>query len=138
MRGVYLICILLALPFLAAIGHDIYLAVNVEELTVKEPTLSDLGWLWVNYHPPSYNWALANTDPQVWQNYVAPLLRQTAVVVTGVPAATLYAVLFVLRLFAFWPFTDATPVFGKRARLQKGKGAFGRKTPAGRMKYKRK
>ena len=93
------ICFLLALPALAVLGHDVYMA-----FFAKQPPggshpfqLSDLGWLWVTYEPATYKWALGQVSAATWARMIDPVLRQTALVVALAPAVLGYAVLAVMK-----------------------------------------
>ena len=124
MRGVFFFCFLMALPALAVAGHDIYLAFNKDDLEVIQPFLfSDVGWLWVNYAPESFDWMQKNMDPAVKQAFIDPLNEQTAILAAAVPALAVYALLFVMRLFAWWPFTEEAPIIG-RTKIKKGDYTF--------------
>lgn len=137
MRGVILLCFFLALPPLAVLGHDLYMAYG-EEIDLTQPfKQSDLGWLWVTYQPETYNWARGQASPETWEEYVSPVLRQKALTVTAAPALAVYPLLVVLRIIGLWPFSGS----GLLARGRKVKSDFvlpGDDKKQGPYKYKRK
>ncbi len=136
MRAILLLCFLLALPPLAAIGHDLYMAYGVEDAEgVFE--FSDLGWIWVNYGAETYNWAQQNLDNVMWGAFIDPVLRQTALIVTLVPALILYTVLGLFKVLGIWPFSGAGIRFGRKKT--DGKFQFKEGSQKGtQTKYKRK
>lgn len=141
MRDFALPAFVLALPALAALGHDIYMAYNNTQLAVTERFyLSDLGWLWVNYHPETYNWALENTDEVVWNGIVDPVLQGSAFYVLGAPFAAFVVILLFLKIFGLGPFEGQGLRFslGGGSRRKKDGFAFGGGGAKGRTKYKRK
>ncbi|MCB9988042.1 MAG: hypothetical protein H6868_01765 [Rhodospirillales bacterium] len=133
-----LICFLLALPFLAVLGHDVYIAYGRAEedymMILETFQWSDLGWLWVQYAPDSYDWVKASLNPAVWEGVVGPLLEQTAALVFAVPALVVYVYLIVAKLVGLWPYNGDAAL----ARKSKGNYAFDRTDkPKGSFKYKR-
>lgn len=135
MRGVHLFCFLLILPALAVLGHDIYLAFFSEDTPDGQPfQLSDLGWLWVQYGPETYDWAKMALDEETWTNIVEPLLTQTSIVAAIVPAAIIYALLVLCKIIGIWPFRgEGLNLLGKA-----GRDSGSVKKAKGPMKYKRK
>lgn len=137
MRGIALLCFLLAVPFLAALGHDIYITYQNQDFT-QPLKFSALGYLWVHYGPESYKWAEANIDKGTWTHIQTWLLEQRTVVVTAVPALAVYALLLVLKLLHLPPFSDGARFFsGKKSKDSDFtfSGAADKKT---KLKYKRK
>lgn len=101
MRGMYLIGFVLALPPLAALGHDLYLAYGQEgtAIDLEQPFhFSDIGWLWKTYALDSFDSMKESVDPQTWQNWIRPVLEQTAVVATGLPFAIFFATMLTLKV----------------------------------------
>jgi len=143
MRGVTLICILLALPVLAVLGHDVYYAINKSEIGLDntfqqaQDRFSALGWLWVKYAPQFYDLVRTSVDQDIWIKYVTPVLRQKAILVTAVPALTVYALLGVLKFFGLYPFAGNGII--NIARRKKSSYAVDPLSPKGKaMKYRRK
>ena len=139
MRDYYLLCFLVAIPALAVLGHDVYLAYSSEEMDFAEKFyLSDLGWLWVTYGPDTYNWAIANIDESLWKGFVDPLLQQSAFYVAAAPAVSVYFILVLMKLFGLGQFESGG------GKLFSGKGSksdfsFREDAPAKKStRYKRK
>ncbi len=136
MRGLTILCFLLALPALAALGHDIYITYQDQDYT-RAMMFSDVGFLWVEYWPEGYKWAQDNIDQEYWDGFLTPLLEQTTVIVAAAPAVLVYILLLFLKLFNLPPFSDGTKTFGKYGK----KGAFsfsGGDKSKGKFRYKRK
>lgn len=139
MRDFVILAFILALPAFAVLGHDIYMAYNNTALDVGERFyLSDLGWLWVKYEPNSYNFVIESTDPEIWNNFIDPILRESALYVALVPLAILLGVVFVLKLFGLGVF-EGQGIFAPRIKQKKG-GDFSFSGRGGKKqaKYKRK
>lgn len=141
MRDLYLIAFILALPALAVLGHDVYLAYNNTQLDVTERFyLSDLGWLWVTYHPSSYHWAMDNVDPTLWHSVVDPLLQTSALYVLGAPFAAFVVIVTILKIFGIGPFEgNGLNMTMFNAKYKKKKDfSFGAGDKHKKTKYKRK
>ena len=141
MRSLYLLFFLLAMPALAALGHDIYMA-----YTGKLPggsnalQLSDVGWLWTTYEPESFKWARQNADPLLWKGYIDPLLEQTAAIVAAFPAVVVLTLIVLFKMIDMVPGAASAQVRMTRLRNKKG-FAFSEaqgKGKGGKARYKRK
>ncbi len=139
MRDHYLLAFVLALPALGVLGHDVYLAYNNTLLPLEERFyLSDVGWLWKEYSPDTYQWALDNTDPVMWTAFIDPVLQGSAFYVFGAPFAIFVVVMLFMKIFGLGPFEGHGMHVPMGASSRKGKGfAFGG-GGKGRTKYKRK
>jgi hypothetical protein len=141
MRGVFLFCFLLALPVLAAAGHDIYktyMAFEEGDWAFGQPLrFYEVGKLWVDYGPETYDWARENIEPERWESYVDPVLRQPALLVTALPAGISYAALIILKLLGLWPFSGSG-LFKGKSKEKKGFAFGGTDKKSGPIKYKRK
>lgn len=146
MRGFFFfLCFLFTLLAAAGIGHDIWHAANepkgLEGIDFSQPLpFSDLGWVWKTYSIESYNWAHGNVDKTAWDTYIDPILKQKTALVTAVPAAIMYALMFILKLFGWWPFEGQGWLFSKQQFFKKSKD-YTFKDPLGKkakkFKYKR-
>lgn len=135
MRGIFLLCFVLLIPALAALGHDLFITYQDQDFT-KPMMFSDLGYLWTHYEPGSYKWARENIDQSTWDSTLTPLLEQTSVIAAFVPAGAVYILLLILKLLNLPPFSD-----GVRVGKGKKKGDFSYKNSdksKGRFKYNRK
>jgi len=136
MRGISILCFLLAVPALAALGHDIYIVYQDQDFT-KAMMFSDVGFLWTEYGPESYKWAQSNLSKETWDGILTPLLEQTTVLVAAAPALLVYGILLFLKIFNMPPFSDGTKTFG--GSRKRGSFSFsGGDKSQGKFKYKRK
>lgn len=135
MRGLSILCFLLILPILGALGHDIYVTYQDQDFS-KTMMFSDVGYLWTNYEPDTYKWAQKNVDQGTWDHVLTPILEQTSVVVAAVPALVTFSILILLRIFNLPPFRSDVSV---KPGHRKGRFGFGSGDKGtGKMKYKRK
>lgn len=125
---VKIFCFLIALPALAAIGFDIYMAYEEIEagsnasFRPDSPTpfkFTQIGWLWQTYSPDSFAWAKDAIDPDTWKSMILPVLRSYAIILTAGIAAFFYILLFILYKLGTWPFSGSGGLF---ARGPKEKG----------------
>lgn len=85
----------LLLPFFAALGHDVYVNhlsddKKIRELKrfqvdVEEFQVSDLGWVWKEYSPDSFDTFRASIDPDKWNEDIDPVLQMPTMVVSILP-----------------------------------------------------
>lgn len=131
MRGVHLFMFILALPALAALGHDAYLFYMNQD---KGFELAAAGFIWTKYHPESYRWTVEATSPDYWP-YINEILAQKAVLVGAAFAGFFYVILGILKVLGVWPFAEeAVKTFSGNRRADE---ILGDKKSA-RFKYKRK
>ena len=139
----FFLCFLFALPALGAMGFDIYFSFFSEDNPLPNTfQLSQVGWLWRTYEPESFAWAKTNLDPYFWETFVIPALHQPAVVVAAVPAAILYAFLFLVKLISMLQLGRIPVLLGFKPKNPTEKGSFSFKAdldkkPKTRIKYKR-
>jgi hypothetical protein len=132
MRGLVILCFLLALPPLAVLGHDVYLAYYGPDMKPDHAIqLSDVGWLLKTYTPDAHQWLVDNTDKDVWDKYVGPLLEQTALFVALPPFLLAAFITLVIKL------VNWRPAGGGKFKGKKSGIAFGEEK-GGKTKYKRK
>ena len=130
MRALSMLLFIFLLPFLGALGHDIYLSFKEQDFT-KPMMFSDVGYLWTQYLPDSYKTAKDEIAPETWDAYVAPFLEQTTLVVTAIPLVLLFIAIVAIKFVN-------TSTFAPKG---KGKGfAFNSGGETGKTKfhYKRK
>lgn len=132
MSGVRFVCFLLALPLLAALGHDAY--VYYESAYQKGENLpfrlSDIGYIWKTYSPGTLELVKQSVLEDTWKGWVVPLLELPSVLVGGGFAGIGYAILTALWLFGVWPFEKLSVYKRDNFSLSRDK-----KAP---FKYKRK
>ncbi len=113
--GIKAFLIILLLPFLAGVGHDVYLNYFSDDEKIKQAKrlqinpedflASDLGWVWENYHPASMEMARDMVDPEKWQSDVDPILQLPAMVVGIVPFMLGLIYSFLAFILGIWPFS---------------------------------
>lgn len=132
MRGVHFFIFLVALPALAALGHDAYLFYLNQD---KGFEMAALGFIWTKYHPDSYRWTVEATEPMGYWPYINLILAQKAALVGAAFAGFFYVILLILKILGLWPFNEPNlSGFSGNRRVDEVLG--GKK--AGRFKYKRK
>ncbi len=113
--GVRVWIFLLLLPFLAAIGHDLYASYYApEEIRTRvvehydiDPgayKISDAGYLLVTYAPETFETLRASVGPERWMKWVDPILRLYTFVVALIPLAVFLTWLLISRILDVWPF----------------------------------
>lgn len=117
MRGVHLFMLVVAIPAIVALGHDIYLfTINYGFESLPNSILANekgagthfatLGFIWTEYNPESYKMVVKSVSSGTWA-IIDLFLTQKAFVVGVFFAAFFYFVLAVLRGLKLWPFADA-------------------------------
>ena len=77
-----LVAILLAsIPMLAALGHDFYLLQLHPE---KGFEFSDLGFIWIKYHPESYKQAIEAVPTEYWEIINTALTQEAFYIGTAI------------------------------------------------------
>lgn len=146
MRGtILLISFILLLPAFAVLGHDLYMAYGdsdekieqLKELDIDPGvfSMSDVGRLWIAYAPDSLNTVRANVSLGTWENFIAPLMEQTAFLVALIPLLFFYLITAIFWLLGLGPYS------GTRALKKAGKSDFSvyeRHNKKGPAKYGRK
>jgi len=138
MRVLYILCVIFSLPFLAVLGHDLYMSYNNPNLDINNPVMfSDLGWLWLQYNEEGYRWTRANVDAAIWSDIIDPLLEQRAILITIIPVAFFVGLIILFKIIQMGPWNANVRL---RGRSGSGKDfSFREKAAAkGRTKYKRK
>lgn len=145
MRGVHFFMLLVLVPAILALGHDIFLFTqngSVNELTTTiqdqdegvRTLFSDLGFVWTEYHPESYKQTVEALEPEQWAK-INKVLAHKAVLVGLAFAGMFYVLLFILKLFGAWPFRGTQ---GERIAANKSVDDILKKGSGKKMKYKRK
>ena len=148
MRGVHGFMVMVALPALLALAHDIFLFVTrggtVDTLQETlgadaEPGVKSLfatlGWIWTHYSKESYKWVVENTSETVWA-YINALLTQKAFFVGLGFAGFFYVILGIMKIFGAGPFSESGKSFGSgNKRID---AVLNKKQKPSKFKYKRK
>jgi len=142
MRDFFLPGFILSTPALAVLGHDIYIAYNNTELEGTDRFyLSDIGWLWTEYAPSSYDWVLSAVDETTWNGFIDPLLQQSAIYLASAPLVIFTIILLIMKIFGLGSFEGEglkVPGITKTKLNKKGDYSFSGDKSKSRAKYKRK
>ena len=140
MRDHLVIIFILAMPALAVLGHDIYLAYNQTDIQSAERFFfSDLGWLWTEYSPETYNWVINNADAIVWNGFIDPLLDETAFFICIAPLSAFLFILIFMKIFGIGAYEGQGLFRSSGSKMKKGDFSFDKgKQVASKAKYKRK
>ena len=113
--GAKVLLFFLFIPFLAGIGHDVYLNYFSDDEKIKtvkrlqiDPEAflpSDLGWIWEEYHISSMDLARTMVEPEIWKEQVDPILQLPTMVVGAVPLALGIVFLLISFILGVWPFS---------------------------------
>lgn len=152
--GVKLWIFLLLLPFLAAIGHDIYASyyapdeernklIQYYDIDPEAYKISDAGYLLVTYAPSAYDAMRETVGPERWSKWVDPILQLYTFVVALFPLAIFLTWLFISRILDVWPFMGNNIRATKRTPSQNSQSSdrlnqiSKRNSEKGKFKYKR-
>lgn len=133
----------LLIPFLLAIGHDIYANYWLDEERKArleafdiDPTAyqsSDIGYLFTEYLPNFYISAKETIPEQQWRTWVDPLLQQYTFVVAGIPAVILSLWLLIARILDSGPFSGG----GRRKEEKNAPPSSSLRKSGDSLKFKR-
>jgi hypothetical protein len=100
---------LLILPFLAAVGHDLYINYYLDEdklrdlqnlrPSLKDFLISDLGWVWNKYAPTGMEIFKDTVQPGTWENIFLPILQKPTMLITAIPFAALFVLNMIIKIF---------------------------------------
>ena len=133
MRTLSILMFVFMIPFLGALGHDLYVTYKDQDFA-KPMMFSDIGYLWTTYEPTSFEWTKQNVEPSTWTGFLTPALEQTTVVVTGIPVALIGLLMLLMKFIDF-----STLMASKKPGRGKGfafKGGLDKKQQ--KFDYKRK
>lgn len=138
MRPLIMIAVLLSLIPLTVLGHDLYMAYGQDdEIDLGKPFhLSYVGWLWETYAPDSFRSFRANIDPETWAKWIRPVMEQSALLVSVIPPAILFATALLVKLGAKLVFMIR--MHGAGPNKAAARPAVALKKENVRLKYKRK
>lgn len=96
MRALQILCFILAIPFLAALGHDAY--ITYQDQNYDQPMkFSQVGWLLQTYAPDSLGITKDSVEPTTWDTVITPVLKMRTVILTGVPFLGTLALILLLK-----------------------------------------
>ena len=138
------IIFILFIPFLAAVGHDIYMnyfstpekikQVERLQIDIDGYVMSDTGWIWHEYSKDTINAVRDAVPTEIWDSYINPILELPTMLVCGIPLVL--AILFLVISFAL-----GVGPFAHRGKMRKQKPddfAVYRKAEEKRVKFNRK
>lgn len=106
---------ILLIPFLAGLGHDLYLNYFSDKQKIEQVKrlqidpekflASDLGWIWENYFPASMETARGMVEPEIWQLQVDPILQMPTIIVGIIPFFIGCVFLLLAFVLGVWPFS---------------------------------
>ncbi len=111
--GAKTLLVILLIPFLAGLGHDVYFNYFSDDEKVREIKalridpekflVSDLGWVWNEYSPNTMETARTMMEPETWVSKLDPVLQLPTMIVGLIPwAITLIYISFAF-LCGIWP-----------------------------------
>ena len=111
--GAKTLLVLLLIPFLLALGHDIYFnyfsddekirEVKAMRIDPEEFLISDAGWVWNEYAPSSMESARMSFEPETWRSKIDPILQLPTMVVGLIPWAFAATYLLIAYILGIWP-----------------------------------
>jgi hypothetical protein len=112
--NVKLFLFILAMPFLAAVAHDVYLnnfsspekIAQVKRLNIDPDNfeMTDLGWVWLKYSPESYQVIREAVSSYNWKDYISPALSMSTIIISSIPLIFGLIVTILMWLFGIGPF----------------------------------
>lgn len=127
--GAKTLLLILFIPFLLGLGHDIYFNYFSDEEKIKETkslrvnpkefSVSDAGWLWKEYSPASMKVVHDTMEPETWKKFINPILQLPTMVVGLIPWATTLAYLLFAQLAGFWPCANSPVLFRRKTKTEK-------------------
>lgn len=135
---------ILFIPFLAAVGHDVYLnyfstpekmkEVERLQINVDEYVISDTGWIWHEYSKETMNAARGSVTAEVWDSYINPILELPTMMIFGIPLGLYIIFLIVTFALGVGPFAHR----GKMRKQKPDDFAVYRKAEEKKVKFNRK
>lgn len=124
--GAKTLLVLLLIPFLLGLGHDIYFnyfsddekirAVKALRINPEEFLISDAGWVWNTYSPTTMETARDTIAPDTWASKIDPILQLPTMVVGLIPWAVVLLYLSFAWLVGIWPCESRISLFNKRPK----------------------
>ena len=88
----------------AALGHDYYI---YTEGMVETFQFAQIGWIWKTYHVQSLDslyFALADSQPMIWNAFINPLLAQPALYVASAPLVIYWSIVLIMWIGGYGTF----------------------------------
>ena len=139
--------VLMLIPFLLGLGHDIYFnyfsddekiaEIKAMRVDPKEFLVSDAGWVWNEYSPNTMEASRMSFAPETWRKYIDPVLQLPTMVVGLIPWAIAATYLLIAYILGIWPCQGRMLNFLPR-RKRKDDQAVYKNAKTNATKYKRK
>lgn len=124
--GAKTLLVILLIPFLAGLGHDIYFNYFSDDERIREIKalridpekflVSDLGWVWNEYSPNTMEATRNMMEPETWVSKLDPVLQLPTMVVGLIPWAIAAIYLSLAWLLGIWPCAGRSISFGRRRK----------------------
>ena len=142
-NGVKTFLVILTIPLILAISHDVYLNFfsdsnkleKIQRLDVdpNKFKMSELGWVWITYSKNTYELARNSISKNNWQDFIAPALKMKTITISVAPIiAGLIFTIFTWML-GIWPFAHLN-----RFKKTKNQPSIYSKPKSEKIKYNRK
>jgi hypothetical protein len=136
--------IILFIPFLLGVGHDLYVNyisdsekfAEIKRLQVNPDDfmMSDIGWIWQEYSPSTLETIKDMNSTETWENKINPVLKTPTIIVTAIPFICGVIALALAFIIGVWPFSR----YGKQRKAdQEGYGIY-KKARGKKTDYSRK
>ena len=111
--GAKTILVILLIPFLLGLGHDIYFNYFSNDEKVQEIKalrfnpdkflISDAGWVFNEYAPNFMQSLRDSAEPQTWRKRIDPILQLPTMIVGLIPWAIAVMYLLIAYILGIWP-----------------------------------
>ena len=112
MKGIHFFLLIVTIPVVLALGHDLYLfyvaqdqqlsadlisKIYTEDRPARQFDFAALGFIWTNYSPDSYALMSESFEPDEWKN-IQEFLKLPAVYVAAAFAVLMYIVALLYKI----------------------------------------
>lgn len=134
MRGIHFFLLIVTLPVLIALGHDLYLfyvaqdqglnmdlvtKIYTEDRPARQFDFAALGFIWTKYSPDTYALMAESFEPSEWAN-IQELLKLKAVYVFGAFAVLMYIIAFLFKISASIKHSSEKVSKRRKAKMRSG------------------
>ena len=134
MRGIHFFLLIVTLPVLIALGHDLYLfyvaqdqglnmdlvtKIYTEDRPARQFDFAALGFIWTKYSPDTYALMAESFEPSEWAN-IQELLKLKAVYVFGAFAILMYIIAFLFKISASIKHSSEKVSKRRKAKMRSG------------------
>ncbi len=124
--GAKTLLVILLIPFLLGVGHDIYFNYFSTDEKIREikalrvdPNkflVSDMGWVWNEYSPSTMQTIRDSVAPETFKTKLDPILQLPTMVVGLIPWAIAAIYLAFAWLIGFWPCSTSGLSFSRKRK----------------------